>query len=107
MNTISHDQLRQVTAEKDPMLARVIEEAIRKINYHESAIASGLQSLQGQIERVQRNLERCMNLNELGEFQSQPHDIDRHIASRQTAWQTLGLILSPEEIAVLRSGYES
>jgi len=106
MTTISHDQIRAAIAGKDPMLARVIEEAIRTINYRESAIVNGLQSLQGRIEHVQRNIDTCMNLNELGEFQSQPQDIDRHIAARQAAWQTLGMILSPDEVAALQSGYE-
>jgi hypothetical protein len=88
------------------MLARVIEEAIRTINYREAAIISGLQSLIRKAEQVQHNVESCMNLNELGEFQSQPQDIDRHIAARQAAWQTLGMILSPDEVAALQTGYD-
>jgi hypothetical protein len=96
----------QVVEGKDPMLSRVIEEAIRKVNYHEESIASGLDSLVRRAEQVKRNLDRGMNLNELGEFQSLPADIDRHIAQRSAAWQNLGLVLSNEEMEVLREGYD-
>ena len=102
---ISYQARNTVIEGKDDMLARVIETAIRDINYTEEQITAGIGSLVRHAEQVQHNLDRGYGLNELGEFQTRTVDIDRHIATRHQAWQTLGLVLSENDLKVLREGY--
>jgi hypothetical protein len=101
MDRISFRQTDTLTEGKDPMLARAIEVAIRDINSAESSISSKLGSLQSRLNYVREHLDKSLNLNNLGEFQSLPGDIDMLIAQRQQAWQLLGAILSEDEIKSL------
>ena len=52
-------------------------------------------------ETVQR-LDLGLSLNDLGEFQRMPAELDRVVTLRQHHWQVLGALLTEAELACLQ-----
>ena len=50
------------------------------------------------LDEVVQRLDRGLNLNDLGELQRMPADLDRAITLRQHHWQVLGALLTEAEL---------
>lgn len=54
------------------------------------------------LDEVVQRLDRGLNLNDLGELQRMPADLDRAITLRQHHWQVLGALLTEAELDSLQ-----
>jgi len=100
----TYQQQRQVVESLEKFnvnASHAAEEAMRTINYTEESIRSAVESVNHRSESILRGLDRGLNLNELGEYQSAPASVDMLIARRHYAYQTLVLLIGPDELKKL------
>lgn len=86
---------------KDRNVAHVIDNLVRQINFAEENIRDGIDAIERRCQDVRVMLDQGRILNELGEFQSQPRDVDRNIALLGQAQQNLAAIIGPEAAKML------
>ena len=99
---ITYGQLRQLTDGRDRPAAHAIDNAARGVNITERTIRQLTAMIRAKLTEIERRLDRGLNLNELGELQRLPADLDRAITLRQAHWQVLGALLTQAEMTSLQ-----
>lgn len=79
--------------------AHAVETALRGINDAEYKIAAGIQTIESRARRIQFKLDEGFRLNDLGEFQSAPTEVDQAIVTRQAFFDMLAVLLTEDELA--------
>ena len=74
------------------------EVALRGINNAEYKIASGLQTIRSRAEMIETKLDNGYRLNDLGEFQGIPAEVDQAIVARQSYFDVLAVLLTEDEL---------
>jgi hypothetical protein len=95
---IPYDQLSQLTAGRDRPAAHAIDNAARGVNATERTIREISGMIRAKLTEIEQWLDRGLSLNELGELQRMPADLDRAITLRQAHWQVLGALLTETEM---------
>ena len=101
---ITYRQLRQLIDGRDRRAAHAIENAARGVNAAEQAIRRDAALIRARLSEIKQRLDRGLSLNDLGELQRTPADLDRAVAVRQHHWQVLGALLTDAELASLQPG---
>ena len=99
---IPYDQLSQLTDSRHRPAAHAIDNAARGVNATEHAIHQLTGMIRAKLTEIERRLDRGMSLNELGELQRMPADLDRAITLRQAHWHVLGALLTETEMTSLQ-----
>ena len=99
---ITYDQLSQLTDSRHRPAARAIDNAARGVNATERTIRQLTRMIRAKLTEIEQRLDRGLSLNELGELQRMPADLDRAITLRQAHWQVLGALLTETEITSLQ-----
>ena len=58
--------------------------------------------IRAKLTEIEQRLDHGLSLNELGELQRMPADLDRAITLRQHHWQVLGALLTQTEMTSLQ-----
>ena len=58
--------------------------------------------IRAKLTEIEQRLDHGLSLNELGELQRMPADLDRAITLRQAHWQVLGALLTQTEMTSLQ-----
>ncbi len=58
--------------------------------------------IRAKLDQIEQRIDHGLNLNELGELQRMPADLDRAITLRQAHWQVLGALLTEAEMTSLQ-----
>jgi hypothetical protein len=95
---ITYDQLSQLTDGRDRPAAHAIDTAARGVNATEHAIREITAMIRATLDQIEQRLDHGLSLNELGELQRMPADLDRAITLRQHHWQVLGVRRHPRFI---------
>jgi flagellar biosynthesis chaperone FliJ len=95
---ITYDQLSQLTGGRDRPAAHAIDTAARGVNATEHAIRQLTGMIRAKLTEIEQRLDHGLSLNDLGELQRMPADLDRAITLRQHHWQVLGALLTETEI---------
>ena len=93
---------RQLTDGRDRLAAHAVENAARGVNVTEQAIRRNAAMIRAKLGEIEQRLDRGLRLNDLGELQRVPADLDRAVALRQHHWQVLGALLTEAELASLQ-----
>jgi hypothetical protein len=101
-NRITYDQLSQLIDGRDRPAAHAIDTAARGINTAERTIRQVTAMIRAKLTEIEQRLDHGLNLNELGELQRMPADLDRAITLRHAHWQVLGALLTETEIKSLQ-----
>ena len=99
---IPYDQLSQLTDGRDRPAAHAIDNAARGVNATERTIRQITGMIRAKLTEIEQRLDRGLSLNELGELQRMPADLDRAITLRQAHWQVLGALLTETEMTSLQ-----
>jgi hypothetical protein len=99
---IPYHQLSQLTGGRDRPAAHAIDNAARGVNATEHAIRQLTGMIRAQLTDIEQRLDHGLSLNDLGELQRMPADLDRAITLRQHHWQVLGALLTETEITSLQ-----
>jgi hypothetical protein len=99
---ITYDQLSQLTGGRDRPAAHAIDTAARGVNATEHAIRQLTGMIRAKLTEIEQRLDHGLSLNDLGELQRMPADLDRAITVRQHHWQVLGALLTDTEITSLQ-----
>jgi multidrug resistance efflux pump len=99
---IPYRQLRQLTDGRDRPAAHAVENAARGVNTTEQAIRQTAAMIRAKLAEIEQRLDQGLNLNDLGELQRTPADLDRAVTLRQHHWQVLGTLLTEAELASLQ-----
>lgn len=99
---ITYDQLSQLTDGRDQPSAHAIENAVRGINATERTIRQISGMIRAKLTEIEQRLDHGLSLNELGELQRMPADLDRAITLRHAHWQVLGALLTETEMKSLQ-----
>ena len=101
---IPYRQLRQLTdaRDHDKRAAHAVENAARGVNTTEQAIRQTAAMIRAKLAEIEQRLDHGLNLNDLGELQRMPADLDRAVTLRQHHWQVLGALLTEAELASLQ-----
>jgi hypothetical protein len=99
---ITHRQLRQLTDGRDGPAARAVENAARGVNAAEHAIRQNAAMIRDKLGEIEQRLDVGLSLNDLGELQRTPADLDRAVALRQHHWQVLAALLTEAELRSLQ-----
>ena len=99
---ITYDQLSQLTDGRDRPAAHAIDNAARGVNATERTIRQITGMIRAKLDQIEQRLDRGLSLNELGELQRMPADLDRAITLRQAHWQVLGALLTETEMTSLQ-----
>ncbi len=99
---ITYDQLSQLTGGRDRPAAHAIDNAARGVNATEHAIRQITGMIRAKLTEIEQRLDHGLSLNELGELQRMPADLDRAITLRQHHWQVLGALLTQTEMTSLQ-----
>ena len=99
---ITYDQLSQLTDGRDRPAAHAIDNAARGVNATEHAIRQITGMIRAKLTEIEQRLDHGLSLNELGELQRMPADLDRAITLRQDHWQVLGALLTQTEMTSLQ-----
>jgi hypothetical protein len=100
-NRITYDQLSQLIDGRDRPAAHAIDTAARGINTAERTIRQVTAMIRAKLTEIEQRLDHGLNLNELGELQRMPADLDRAITLRHAHWQVLGALLTETEMTSL------
>ena len=76
--------------------------AARGVNATERTIREITGMIRAKLTGIEQRLDCGLSLNELGELQRMPADLDRAITLRQHHWQVLGALLTETEIKSLQ-----
>ncbi len=82
--------------------AHAIEKAARGVNAAESTIRQNAAMIRAKLGEIEQRLDHGLSLNDLGELQRMPADLDRAVTLRQHHWQVLGALLTETELASLQ-----
>jgi hypothetical protein len=93
---ITYAQLSRLTGTRDKRTARAVENAVRGINAAQHAIRRAAAMIRSKLAETVQRLDLGLSLNDLGEFQRMPAELDRAVTLRQHRWQVLGALLSPK-----------
>ncbi len=99
---IPYDQLSQLTGGRGRPAAHAIDNAARGVNATERTIREISGMIRAKLTEIEQRLDRGLSLNELGELQRMPADLDRAITLRQVHWQVLGALLTQTEMTSLQ-----
>ena len=99
---ITHRQLGRLTGSRDRPAAHAIENAARGVNATEQAIRQYAAMIRDKLGEIEQRLDHGLALNDLGELQRMPADLDRAVALRQHHWQVLGALLTQAELDSLK-----
>jgi flagellar biosynthesis chaperone FliJ len=98
---ITYHQVGQLTHGRDRSAAHAIVNAVRGVNIAERTIRELTAMIRARLTEIEQRLDRGLSLNELGELQRMPADLDRAITLRQAHWQVLGALLTQTEMTCL------
>ena len=96
------DQLSQLIDGRDRPAAHAIDNAARGINATERTIREITAMIRAKLTEIEQRLDHGLSLNDLGELQRMPADLDRAITLRQAHWQVLGALLTETEMTSLQ-----
>ena len=99
---ITYDQLSQHIDGRDRPAAHAIDTAARGVNATEHTIRQLTAMIRAKLTEIGQRLDHGLSLNELGELQRMPADLDRAITLRQHHWQVLGALLTETELTSLQ-----
>ena len=99
---ITYHQLSQLIGGRDRPAAHAIDTAARGVNATEHAIREITAMIRAKLTEIEQRLDHGLSLNELGELQHMPADLDRAITLRQHHWQVLGALLTETQITSLQ-----
>jgi hypothetical protein len=99
---ISCKQLSQLTDGRERAAAHAIENAARGVNAAEQVIRQTAAMIRVKLGEIEQRLDHGLNLNDLGELQRMPADLDRAVTLRQHHWQVLGALLTEAELKALQ-----
>ena len=99
---IPYRQLGQLTAGRDRPAAHAIATAARGVHATENAVRQLTGMIRAKLTEIEQRLDHGLSLNDLGELQRLPADLDRAITLRQAHWQVLGALLTQTEITSLQ-----
>ena len=99
---ITYDQLSQLIDGRDRPAAHAIDTAARGVNATEHTIRQLTAMIRAKLTEIEQRLDHGLSLNDLGELQHTPADLDRAITLRQHHWQVLGALLTDTEITSLQ-----
>jgi len=99
---ITYDQLSQLTDGRDRPAAHAIDNAARGVNATERTIRQITAMIRAKLDQIEQRLDYGLSLNELGELQRMPADLDRAITLRHAHWQVLGALLTQTEMTSLQ-----
>ena len=99
---ITYDQLRKLIDGRDRPAAHAIDNAARGVNATERTIRQLTEMIRTRLDQIEQRLGHGLSLNDLGELQRMPADLDRAITLRQHHWQVLGTLLTQTEITSLQ-----
>jgi len=99
---ITYDQLSQLIDGRDRPAAHAIENAARGVNATEHAIRQNAAMIRATLDQIEQRLDHGLSLNDLGELQRMPADLDRAITLRHAHWQVLGALLTETEMKSLQ-----
>jgi flagellar biosynthesis chaperone FliJ len=99
---ITYDQLSKLIDGRDRPAAHAIDNAARGVNATERTIRQLTGMIRTRLDQIEQRLGNGLNLNDLGELQRMPADLDRAITLRQHHWQVLGTLLTQTEITSLQ-----
>jgi hypothetical protein len=99
---ITSQQLSQLIDSRDTRAAHAVENAVRGVNAAESTIRQTAAMIRSKLEETVRRLDLGLALNDLGELQRMPADLDRAVTLRQHHWQVLGALLTEAELESLQ-----
>lgn len=102
---ITYHQLSQLTDGRDRPAAHAIDNAARGVNTTEQAIRQLTGMIRAKLDQIEQRLGHGLSLNELGELQRMPADLDRAISLRQAHWQVLGALLTEAEMTSLQPAH--
>jgi hypothetical protein len=98
---ITYDQLSQLTGGRDRPAAHAIDNAVRGVNTTERTIREITGMIRAKLTEIEQRLDHGLSLNDLGELQRMPADLDRAITLRHAHWQVLGALLTETEMTSL------
>jgi flagellar biosynthesis chaperone FliJ len=104
---ITYDQLRQLIDGRDRPAAHAIDNAARGVNATEHAIRQITAMIRAKLTEIEHRLDHGLSLNELGELQRMPADLDRAITRRHAHRQVLGILLTETEMKSLQPAQEA
>ena len=99
---IPYGQLSRLTDGRDRPAAHAIDTAARGVNATEHAIRQTATMIRAKLDQIEQRLDHGLSLNDLGELQRMPADLDRAITLRQHHWQVLGALLTQAEMTSLQ-----
>jgi hypothetical protein len=99
---ITSQQLSQLTGSRDTRAVHAVDNAVRGVNAAESTIRQTAGMIRSKLEETVRRLDLGLDLNDLGELQRMPADLDRAVTLRQHHWQVLGALLTEAELESLQ-----
>jgi hypothetical protein len=99
---ITYAQLSRLTAASGKRTAIAIENAVRGVNAAEATIRQTAAMIRSKLDHAEQRLDLGLSLNDLGELQRMPADLDRAVTLRQHHWQVLGALLTEAELEFLR-----
>lgn len=96
------DEITRTGLREDRKLrAQGIEAALKGINSAEDKIASGLQTIESRQRMILTKLDDGLRLNDWGEFQSAPVEVDQAIVARQAFFDVLAVLCTKEELEMI------
>jgi hypothetical protein len=98
---ITYAQLARLTDGRDRPAAHAIDNAARGVNATERTIRQATAMIRAKLDQIEQRLDHGLNLNDLGELQRMPADLDRAITLCHTHWQVLGALLTEPEMTSL------
>jgi hypothetical protein len=104
---ITYDQLSQLTDGRDRPAAHAVDTAGRGVNATERTIREISGMIRAKLTEIGQRPGHGLSLNELGELQRMPADLDRAITLRQAHWQVLGALLTEAEMTSLQPAVPS
>lgn len=104
---ITYDQLSQLTDGRDRPAAHAIDTAGRGVNATERTIREISGMIRAKLTEIGQRPGHGLSLNELGELQRMPADLDRAITLRQAHWQVPGALLTEAEMTSLQPAVPS
>ena len=99
---ITYRQLGQLIDGRDRPAAHAIENAARGLNAAEQTIRQTAAMIRAKLGEIEQRLDHGLSLNDLGELQRMPADLDRAVTLRQHHWQVLGALLTEAELDSLQ-----
>jgi hypothetical protein len=99
---ITYDQLSRLIDGRDRPAAHAVDTAARGVNAAERAIREITAMIRAKLTETEQRLDHGLSLNELGELQRMPADLDRAITLRHAHWQVLGALLTEKEMTSLQ-----